>query len=110
ALDPRTQQWLLELIAELNRAGKTIVVATHDLDTLDTLAGRCAVFSEDHRIVAEGPPEAILADQELLLSVNLVHEHHHIHHGIGTHTHFHGIDHHPRVDSRSGLDSQEPAA
>ena len=34
ALDPRTQQWLLELIVELHRAGKTIVVATHDLDAL----------------------------------------------------------------------------
>ena len=32
ALDPRTQQWLIELIVELNRAGKTIVLATHDLD------------------------------------------------------------------------------
>ena len=32
ALDPRTQQWLIELIVELNGAGKTIVLATHDLD------------------------------------------------------------------------------
>ena len=31
ALDPRTQQWLIELIVELNGAGKTIVLATHDL-------------------------------------------------------------------------------
>jgi cobalt/nickel transport system ATP-binding protein len=95
ALDPRTQQWLLELIAELNRAGKTIVVATHDLDALEVLADRCAVFSEDHRIVAEGPPEEILGDQDLLLSVNLIHEHSHFHQGIGTHTHAHGMDHHP---------------
>ena len=35
ALDPRTQHWLAELIVELNRAGKTIVLATHDLDVLD---------------------------------------------------------------------------
>ncbi len=54
ALDPRTQQWLLELIVELNRAGKTIVLATHDLDTLEVLADRCVVFSEDHRLVGEG--------------------------------------------------------
>ncbi len=35
ALDPRTQQWLMELIVELNSVGKTIVLATHDLETLE---------------------------------------------------------------------------
>ena len=38
ALDPRTQQWLMELIVELNDAGKTVVLATHDLATLPVLA------------------------------------------------------------------------
>ena len=66
ALDPRTQQWLVELIDELNRAGKTVVVATHDLDHLGLLADRCAVFSEDHRVVAVGPTDQILSDHELL--------------------------------------------
>jgi cobalt/nickel transport system ATP-binding protein len=74
ALDPRTQQWLIELIVELNGAGKTIVLATHDLPTLELLADRCVVLSEDHRVVAEGPPDDLLADRELLLSVNLIHE------------------------------------
>jgi cobalt/nickel transport system ATP-binding protein len=74
ALDPRTQQWLIELIVELNRAGKTIVLATHDLPTLELLADRCLVLSEDHRVVAEGPPDELLIDRELLLSVNLIHE------------------------------------
>src|SRR3954463_9229467 len=62
ALDPRTQQWLMELIVELNRAGKTIVLATHDLATLDTLADRCIVFGEDHRVAGEGSPDRILGD------------------------------------------------
>jgi cobalt/nickel transport system ATP-binding protein len=75
ALDPRTSQWLMELIVDLNRAGKTIVLATHELDTLDVLADRCVVFSEDHRVIAEGRPDAILADRDLLLSVNLIHGH-----------------------------------
>ena len=73
ALDPRTQQWLIELIVELNAAGKTIVLATHDLAPLDVLADRCIVFSEDHRIAAEGPPGVVLADHDLLLATNLVH-------------------------------------
>jgi cobalt/nickel transport system ATP-binding protein len=72
ALDPRTADWLIGLIVDLNRAGKTIVLATHDLATLDVLADRCAVFSEDHRIVAEGPPAEVLANRDLLESVNLI--------------------------------------
>ena len=72
ALDPRTADWLMDLIVELNRGGKTIVLATHDLATLDVLADRCVVFSEDHRIVAEGPPAEVLANRDLLESVNLI--------------------------------------
>ncbi|MGZ4149617.1 MAG: energy-coupling factor ABC transporter ATP-binding protein [Actinomycetota bacterium] len=97
ALDPRTQGWLVELIAELNHAGKTIVMATHDLDILDVVADRCLVFSEDHRIVAEGPPGVVLEDRDLLLRVNLIHDHTHIHR-LGTsverHDHAHGPEHH----------------
>jgi cobalt/nickel transport system ATP-binding protein len=93
ALDPRTQDWLVELIVELNAAGKTIVVATHDLATLDALADRCVVFSEEHRLVAEGTPAEVLADGTLLRSVNLVHEHAHAHRNV-FHTHEHGADHH----------------
>jgi cobalt/nickel transport system ATP-binding protein len=79
ALDPRTQQWLIELIVELNQAGKTIVLATHDLATLDALADRCIVFAEDHTIAAEGPPQQVLEDRDLLLAANLIHTHHHRH-------------------------------
>jgi cobalt/nickel transport system ATP-binding protein len=74
ALDPRSQQWLVELIAELSAAGKTIVLATHDLDVLDVVADRCLVFSEAHQLVAEGAVGEILDDRELLLDVNLVHQ------------------------------------
>jgi cobalt/nickel transport system ATP-binding protein len=73
ALDPRTQEWLTQLIEDLSGAGKTIVHATHDLDALDRLADRCLVFSEAHRIVAEGSPADVLADTDLLVDVNLVH-------------------------------------
>ena len=79
ALDPRTQQWLTELIVELNRAGKTIIIATHDLSSLEQLTDRCVVFDEEHHIVAEGPPAEILADTALLLAVNLIHDHSHVH-------------------------------
>jgi cobalt/nickel transport system ATP-binding protein len=93
ALDPRTQQWLIELIIELNAAGKTIVLATHDLDVLELLADRCAVFSEDHELVATMTPAELLASRELLLAVNLIHDHSHRHGGT-IHAHPHQADHH----------------
>lgn len=97
ALDPRTQAWLVELILELNRAGKTIVMATHDLDILDAVADRCVVFSEEHRLVTQGSPAKVLGDRELLIGVNLIHDHAHVHR-LGNaeekHVHEHGPEHH----------------
>ena len=78
ALDPRTQFWLIELIGELHAVGKTIILATHDLDALRETADRCVVFSEEHRVVADGPTEEILLDRQLLLDVNLVHPRSHL--------------------------------
>ncbi len=75
ALDPRTAEWLTGLIEDLAEAGKTIVLATHDLDSLDRIADRCVVFSEQHRIVAEGAPAEVLGRRDLLLEVNLIHQH-----------------------------------
>ncbi len=93
ALDPRTQQWLRELIGDLHQAGKTIVIATHDLEHLPGLADRCMVFSEQHRVVADDTTDAVLADRALLRDVNLVHEHEHRHDGV-IHSHEHGAGHH----------------
>jgi cobalt/nickel transport system ATP-binding protein len=97
ALDPRTQHWLIELLAELGRAGKTIVVATHDLHRLEEVADRALVFSEDHRLVADGRPADLLADTELLVRVNLIHSHTHSHGGV-VHTHHHAVGHHAEPD------------
>ena len=74
ALDPRTRQWLTELIVELNTSGKTIVLATNDLDALEVIADRALIFAEDHTIAAEGLPGDVLGDRDLLLAVNLIHE------------------------------------
>jgi len=87
-LDPRTQCFLVELILSLSEAGKTIVIATHDLGLVDELHSRTAVLSEEHRIEKVGQAEEILKDEELLLKVNLVHEHMHCH-GPLAHRHIH---------------------
>jgi cobalt/nickel transport system ATP-binding protein len=98
-LDPRTQAWLIDLMVELSAAGKTIVHATHDLDALDRIASRCVVFGEDHRVVRTGTPAEIVADRELMLAANLVHEHTHRHREgdrVIVHSHEHATGgHHP---------------
>lgn len=100
ALDPRTQQWLIELIGELSRAGKTIVIATHDLERLDVLANRCVVFSEEHTIVADGATASVLGDHSLLRAVNLIHAHPHVH-GDLVHVHDHADGHHEAAGNAS---------
>ncbi len=87
-LDPKTQVFLLELILALNEAGKTIVISTHDLSLVDELQSKVAVLSEEHRIEKIGSAEEILKDEDLLLRVNLIHEHVH-YHGQTAHTHIH---------------------
>jgi len=93
-LDPRSQTWLVELLAGLRETGKTIISATHDLSIVEEIADRVLVLGEDHRLKAEGRPEAILNDSDLLLEVNLIHEHAHVHAGLEhRHPHGHGISH-----------------
>jgi len=93
-LDPRTQAWLLDLLPELHRAGKTLVSATNDLDLVPLFADRVIALDESHAIVADGPAGTILADRDLLRRANIIHEHAHRHgEGWHTHSHFHGGEH-----------------
>jgi cobalt/nickel transport system ATP-binding protein len=95
-LDPRSQSWLEDFMIDQVRAGKTIVTATHDLALAEAVADRICVFNEAHRLVADGTPADILADQALLAECNLIHEHRHPHGGAGAehrHPHAHRPSH-----------------
>ncbi|HOT06822.1 MAG TPA: ATP-binding cassette domain-containing protein [Methanotrichaceae archaeon] len=93
-LDPRTQLWLIELLQELGRSGKTVVTATHDLDIIEQIGQRSVVIGEDHRIVVDRRTDQVLNDLDLLLAANLIHRHMH-RHGIllHQHVHSHGEEH-----------------
>mgnify|MGYP001599164892 FL=1 len=97
-LDPRTQVWLLELLEELHKAGKTIITATHDLSIADEIADRVIVLDESHFLRTEGPTAEILENSDLLLEVNLIHEHAHFH-GPLRHIHKHGHAHGHKHDA-----------
>lgn len=93
-LDPRTELWLIELLQELGRSGKTIITATHDLDIIEQISNRAVVVGEDHRIKVDRGTESVLNDLELLLAANLIHKHMHRHGAIAhQHLHSHEMEH-----------------
>lgn len=101
-LDPRTQLWLIELFQELGRAGKTIVVATHDLDTVEHISKRAVVMGEDHTIKVDRKSCEVMGDLDLLLAANLIHKHMH-RHGTIYHEHYHPQYHDHENDEGSDL-------
>ncbi len=93
-LDPRSQSELIDLLARLGQAGKTLVIATHDLLAVPLVAERAVVFSEAHTLISDGPCSTILADTALLLRANLIHAHLHRHGSLlHSHPHSHDGDH-----------------
>jgi cobalt/nickel transport system ATP-binding protein len=90
-LDPRSQLWLIELLQELARAGKTIITATHDLDIIEQISTRAIVFGEDHMLKVDTDSHKVMADLELLKAHNLIHRHMH-RHGNLEHQHLHSHD------------------
>ena len=89
-LDPKTQRWLVDFLNKLNKAGKTLITSTHDLELVHEISNRSVLFDETHAIVADLPTEGLLEDIELLKKVNLVDQCYHFH---GTREHKHFQDH-----------------
>ncbi len=89
SLDPRTKWVLVNLIRLLGKAGKTIVTATHELDIVPIIAERVVVLGENRKVLADGAAADVLANRELLIAANLIHEHLHQHPGGLAHSHEH---------------------
>jgi cobalt/nickel transport system ATP-binding protein len=87
-LDPRTQRWLVEFMAKLNKAGKTLIISTHNLELVSEISKRAVLFGENHSIAADLPTDKLLTNIDLLKKVNLVDEYYHCHEG-NHHVHFH---------------------
>lgn len=89
-LDPRTQRWMIQLLKQLQRQGKTLITATHCLELVPELADRVIVINEQHRLAADGKAIDILRDKKLLLAANVIDERYHIHaHGTDAAVHIH---------------------
>jgi cobalt/nickel transport system ATP-binding protein len=93
ALDPSSQAQIVEFLVSWGNRSKTVITATHDLDTLEEIADRCYVL-ENGTVAAEGTPLAVLHDVALLERTKLVRPHHHVHGEGSTQPHPHLHQHH----------------
>jgi cobalt/nickel transport system ATP-binding protein len=90
ALDPGSQAQIVDFLVSWGNRSKTVITATHDLDTLEDIADRCYVL-ENGTVAGEGSPLTVLHDVALLERTKLVRPHHHVH-GEGAaqpHPHLH---------------------
>jgi len=107
-LDPRSQIWLIELIQDLAKSGKTIITATHDLDIVQQISNRAIVVGEDHTIKADTASASVMNDLDLLMSTNLIHRHMHRHGKLlHEHLHAHSKEHDHMHDAAGGVQSVE---
>jgi phospholipid/cholesterol/gamma-HCH transport system ATP-binding protein len=66
-LDPKASDEFVDLIATLHRAlGLTVVMVTHDLDTMVALSTRVAVLADRHVLVAAPVEEAVAVDHPFI--------------------------------------------
>ena len=91
ALDPESQSGVIEFLIDCH-GKKTVITATHNLEIIDEIADYCYVLQAG-KIVAQGTPEIILGNEELMRSTHLLRSHRH-RHGSVMHTHPHIFQHH----------------
>jgi cobalt/nickel transport system ATP-binding protein len=93
-LDPKSQSQVIDLIQQWKGTSKTVVTATHQLETVEDIADRVLVL-EAGSVIAAGIPSEILSNTDLLLRANLIHAHRHSHGAVvHSHPHRHGHSQH----------------
>ncbi|MXR06147.1 ATP-binding cassette domain-containing protein [Mesomycoplasma flocculare] len=70
-LDPQGTVKMLEILDALHKKGKTIILATHDLDNVLEWTKRC-IFFKDGKIIYDGPTYPILANNKFLIENNML--------------------------------------
>lgn len=93
-LDPQTMRDIIDVIEAAHKAGRTVVIATHDLHIVEEIADVVHVFGDEKTVIRSGTAEEILTDSDFLRKNNLAHVHVHRHLGVKhVHPHDHARDH-----------------
>jgi cobalt/nickel transport system ATP-binding protein len=69
-LDPRGASQILKILYELNEEGMTIIISTHDVDSVPLYAYNVYILSEG-RIIKEGTPQNVFGDVKMIRKANL---------------------------------------
>jgi cobalt/nickel transport system ATP-binding protein len=70
-LDPFARQQMIDLLDDLARGGTTIVLTTHDIDTVPDFADYCYVLRTGGEIALTGSPAEIFASADDLAASNI---------------------------------------
>ncbi len=68
--DHNTAQTMMALYDELNEAGKTVVLITHDIDLVAEHCDRC-ILMKDGRILLDGPVREVLSSTDILRETHI---------------------------------------
>lgn len=71
ALDPKHTEIVRNMIYNLSKKNMTVIVSTHDMNYALEWADRVIIF-QSGKVLAEGSPEKILSDEELIIKTNLL--------------------------------------
>ena len=71
-LDPKTKNFLRELIIKLNVCGKTIICSTHDFEYVEGIFKRALVFSNEHEIIRDDDYDYVVKDRKFLMDNNIL--------------------------------------
>lgn len=69
-LDPQNRQYVWDLVQEFKRAGKTVILTTHNMDEADKLADELVIIDRG-RVIASGTPARLKANLKGENSVTL---------------------------------------
>jgi ABC-2 type transport system ATP-binding protein len=61
-LDPQSRRQLWEIISNLGRQGRTVVITTHNMEEAERLCDRVAIVDRG-RIIARGSPRELIAER-----------------------------------------------
>lgn len=64
-LNPTELQIGIDLVSELRKEGRTIILVEHVMDAIRSLCDRCVVMNSGSKI-AEGTPSQVLSDKEVI--------------------------------------------